>query len=208
MNLGEAAVVELYKMITSEDPNEQVSADSDDSYTRSKKKWKEGDACCAYYPDDGMYYPATIISINGRKVTVLYTEYEGEKQVVNVDQLLSESDVEQPAEDDDFDEEVTIMEVSTSGTVVYEKPQSSSSHGKKNVPTPKLVPPPPEIFSKFSTTTDEKKSLTNMLMSWYMAGYQTGYHEGLTARRQNPNGSNHLSTSKGRSPNKSKGYGR
>ncbi|KAI6178109.1 Survival motor neuron protein 1-like isoform X2 [Aphelenchoides besseyi] len=131
MNISDATVIELYKMSTSEDTNEKVSVDAEeDFYTRSKKKWKEGDACCAYYPDDGMYYPAKIISINGQKVTVLYTEYEGEKQEVNVDQLLSESDVEHPGEEDDFEEE-TIMEVSTSGTVVYEKPQSSSSYGKK-----------------------------------------------------------------------------
>lgn len=54
-------------------------------------QWQVGDACSAYWSEDGQLYAATITSIDKKRGTciVFYTEY-GNEEEQNLDELLSE----------------------------------------------------------------------------------------------------------------------
>lgn len=43
-------------------------------------------------------------------------------------------------------------------------------------PIPSMLPPPPDIFK---TVTNEKEITSNMMLSWYMSGYHTGYFQAM-----------------------------
>jgi len=193
---NDSAFVKIYEHFT--DPNmekirqpstsstEKNSADVEEANDKKEKEWKEGDLCMAPYSEDGRWYPAKILNINGNMCRVSYTEY-GEEEDVKVSELLSESDVENPEE-----------ETMDCGTILYESAQNDIplKSAKDDVPLiPKLCPPPPALFAKLAKSHDEKESLTNMLMAWYMSGYHTGYYEGLkegqksTSTQNKPQGS-------------------
>ena len=50
--------------------------------------------------------------------------------------------------------------------------------------TEKSLPNPTELFSRASTQPDE--NMKNLVMSWYWAGYYSGFYEGQKASRSNP----------------------
>lgn len=54
-------------------------------------QWQVGDACSAYWSEDGQLYAATITSIDKKRGTcvVVYTGY-GNEEEQNLDELLSE----------------------------------------------------------------------------------------------------------------------
>jgi survival motor neuron protein len=81
-----------------------------------------------------------------------------------------------------MDTSVIYEKRSTSSGVSFNLSLKDSSLFQKQsksgpLPIPNVCPPPPALFEKLAKTSDEKESLTNMLMSWYMSGYHTGYYE-------------------------------
>ncbi|KAI6182790.1 Tudor domain-containing protein [Aphelenchoides bicaudatus] len=166
----EGVLIDLYQMSANEDMKKARRASTSANSKEAKRVWKESDSCMAPY-SDGRWYHAKIIKLNNQKCRVCYTEYDEEGDV-EVSQLLSESDVEHPEEEEQMD------------TVVYDKQfkaPGAKSNGRFAVPA--MCPPPPELFEKLKVTND-KESLTNMLMAWYMSGYHTGFHMGLTQARE------------------------
>ncbi|KAI6230134.1 Tudor domain-containing protein [Aphelenchoides fujianensis] len=187
---GEAAVLDFYRMSTSED-TEKVQVTDDAAAAGKSEQWSQGQSCFAPYAEDGRWYPAIIVKIAGPKCHVVFTDYGDEEHEAQLEELLSESDVVNPAEEAGTADADTSMEFdkayepaasSSSADRIKRSPVKSARRGP--VPPPAFCPPPPELFAKLTANgVDEKTSLTNMLMSWYMAGWHSGFHEGQKAAR-------------------------
>uniref|UniRef100_A0A914MBY1 Tudor domain-containing protein n=1 Tax=Meloidogyne incognita TaxID=6306 RepID=A0A914MBY1_MELIC len=156
----------------------------------TKIKWKIGDHCMAPYEDDGRWYPAKIESINIAKGNCLVT-FDGynTKATVKLDSLMTEEDVEWVS--DEADQEENDRKKSDDKTTDLEPPSTTKNNQKTNkanigsiFPIPDLCPPPPDyLINKVSAAGTDREALTNALMSWYMAGYHTGFYQGLMAQR-------------------------
>lgn len=91
------AVAQLKGDIVSYSPELNHSKHSDNDGKRKKKKkkgkgsnkksWKVGSKCLAIYSEDGLYYEATILSLEARTAFVKYDYYTNEEEV-DIDQLL------------------------------------------------------------------------------------------------------------------------
>ncbi|KAI6202672.1 Tudor domain-containing protein [Aphelenchoides fujianensis] len=192
---GEAAVLDFYRMSTSED-TEKVQVPDDAGTAGKNEQWAQGQSCFAPYAEDGRWYPAIIVKMCSPKCRVVFTDYGDEEHEVQLEELLSESDVVNPAEEAGTASADTSMEFgnadepaasSSSTDRIKRSPTKSARRGP--VPPPAFCPPPPEVFAQLAPNgVDEKTSLTNMLMSWYMAGWHSGFHEGQKAGRSAPNG--------------------
>uniref|UniRef100_A0A914LUD3 Survival motor neuron Tudor domain-containing protein n=1 Tax=Meloidogyne incognita TaxID=6306 RepID=A0A914LUD3_MELIC len=68
------------------------------------------------------------------------------------------------------------------------QPQKILERQTRLILIPDLCPPPPDyLINKVSAAGTDREALTNALMSWYMAGYHTGFYQGLMAQRtENP----------------------
>uniref|UniRef100_A0A915LPZ4 Tudor domain-containing protein n=1 Tax=Meloidogyne javanica TaxID=6303 RepID=A0A915LPZ4_MELJA len=133
----------------------------------TKIKWKIGDHCMAPYEDDGRWYPAKIESINIAKVNCLVT-FDGynTKATVKLDSLMTEEDVEWVS--DEVDQEENARKKSDDKTTDLEPPSTTKNNQKTNKANIG------SIFPVSAAGTD-REALTNALMSWYMAGYHTGW---------------------------------
>lgn len=67
-----------------------------------------------------------------------------------------------------------VVESDTRETVAQED-TSSSKTSKQS----RCVMPPPVDFTKFPQVESEDEAHSSMLMSWYMAGYHTGYFQAM-----------------------------
>uniref|UniRef100_A0A914EDN6 Tudor domain-containing protein n=1 Tax=Acrobeloides nanus TaxID=290746 RepID=A0A914EDN6_9BILA len=168
-------------------------------------QWKPNDLCMAPY--EGKWYPATIISIDEKKKTckVLYNGYDQE-EIVDLKDLLREEDVEWSQDEPESALEDSAMDESqsslTEDILVNEKAKKKSRKSSraslnasagisiKQIMDPDLIPPPPPaLFGKAVVANNEKEALTNMLMSWYMTGYHTGYFQAMRDMKEKPSGS-------------------
>uniref|UniRef100_A0A914GRE6 Tudor domain-containing protein n=1 Tax=Globodera rostochiensis TaxID=31243 RepID=A0A914GRE6_GLORO len=172
--LDDAEFVKMYDRTTAKSLNNTHNSGINDSSSlapqQGNRKWKVGDQCMAPYEADGKWYPAQIeeISVGKKACTVSYTGYE-QKAILKLEDLLADSDVE--AAEDAADQEAE----ETSGAT-----KIADSAKKDAFPIPDLCPPPPpSMFGKIAVAGTEKEALTNMLMSWYMSGYHTGFYQGV-----------------------------
>ena len=117
-------------------------------------------------PYEDLWYQAKIISINkgNKTVKVRFTEYD-EDAVVPLDSLYAENEV--TYEDEEEEEEP--------------EPQPSTSSNQYSK-IPSILPPPPELFKTFE---NEKEITNNMMLSWYMSGYHTGYFQAMRDFKKN-----------------------
>ena len=113
------------------------------------RQWKEGDLCLCPYSDDGLLYNATIVTISASLSTVLFDDY-GNEEVHPLSDLQLRTDGEIDHED-------------------LELPSVPAS----------LPPPPPPLPGLQSNSGDDQNGLSATLMSWYLAGYHTGYYQAL-----------------------------
>lgn len=132
-------------------------------------QWKVGDECMAIFEEDGKCYHAKILGVNIPKKTakVLYTEYD-QTAVVPLKELYGEDEVQyldEQGEDEELDD--------VSNESVKEKPSTSTN---RQIPLPTVLPPPPELFKN---VTNESEITSNMMLSWYMSGYHTGYFQAM-----------------------------
>ena len=117
--------------------------------TDNVSQWKEGDLCMCPYNDDGLLYNATIVTISASLSTVLFDDY-GNEEVHPLSDLQLRTDENIDHEDADV----------------------------SAVPAP--PPPPPPPFPDLpSNSVDDQNGLSATLMSWYLAGYHTGYYQAL-----------------------------
>jgi len=111
----------------------------------------------------------------------------------------SQDEPESALEDSAMDESQSSL---TEDILVNEKAKKKSrksSHASlnasagisiKQIMDPDLIPPPPPaLFGKAVVANNEKEALTNMLMSWYMTGYHTGYFQAMRDMKEKPSGS-------------------
>lgn len=125
--------------------------------------WKSGDFCRLVYLEDNVEYEAQILSINSEEKTchICYIGYENEE-------LRSLADLKPSAGPHSRDSQAKIAEISKTN-------EDNKSFSKKS----SIIPPPAPFFleNNSSSSFSEDDALASMLMSWYMAGYHTGYYQ-------------------------------
>uniref|UniRef100_A0A0N5AP57 Tudor domain-containing protein n=1 Tax=Syphacia muris TaxID=451379 RepID=A0A0N5AP57_9BILA len=120
------------------------------TYVRKKTflpGWCVGDLCLAPYYEEDLWYPAVIKEISYlNKTCTVLYDEYNETSTVQISDL-----------------EPYVI------NIFYFAFQSAWN-------MPKLVPPPPPMFSNIPMPSGEE-SVSNMLLSWYMCGYHTGYYQ-------------------------------
>lgn len=122
--------------------------------------WKIGDLCLCPYSEDGLLYKATVIGIlsSNSTCTVCFDDYGNEEVHPLTDlQIRKEEESQQQQESLSFIDEHDIL------------------------PPAPPVPPFPILNSN-----DDNDSLSSTLMSWYLAGYHTGFYQGIKDKRNFP----------------------
>ncbi|XP_075895189.1 survival motor neuron protein 1 isoform X2 [Nelusetta ayraudi] len=118
------------------------------SNTPPEKEWKVGDACSAYWSEDGQLYAATIVSIDEERGTcvVVFTGY-GNEEEQNLEDLLSDISEPDEASSTKVNEAESSAEASDESTEPnrhkqqpHSKPQKSKAH--KDAPPPWAPPFP------------------------------------------------------------------
>ncbi|CAF1089699.1 unnamed protein product [Adineta steineri] len=120
--------------------------------------WKVGDLCLCPYTEDGLLYKATILNIDSSSCTVLFDDYGNEESHLLTDLQIRTEDEQQQEPVSIDDEQDTLTSV----------PQ----------PPAPLLPPFPELNSN-----DNNDTLSSTLMSWYLAGYHTGFYQGIKDKK-------------------------
>lgn len=183
------------------------TSESDDQKERLKK-WRMGDRCLAPYYEDNLWYPAIVKEIKPAvgMCTVVYDEY-GESASVKLTDLELREDDSVVSEDSNSQKLPKFSKahnakknaVRNSPSKNVSLPGSSKATLKeirtgvlKSLATPSdtmipgAIPPPPPMFSNIVDPNDEE-AVSNMLLSWYMCGYHTGYYQALQNEKKKQN---------------------
>ena len=120
-----------------------------------KSKWNLGDLCLCPFSEDGLLYKATIIQLSSLNCTVRFDDY-GNEEDHSLDDLHIRNEQDQNEENIQMD--IPIIE--------------------KETENPSIIPPFP--LENSSTSTD---NLSSTLMSWYLAGYHTGYYQAMKEKK-------------------------
>ncbi|PAV67753.1 hypothetical protein WR25_04250 [Diploscapter pachys] len=136
---------------------------ANESAVLSPLDWKIGDKCMALYHEDELWYPATIqeLAHQEAKARVIFEGYENEEWI-DMKDLNREID--------EIDEEESI---DMKSEMIEPHPSQKKPHPSV---MPPLGPPPPFALNPTGTIPDDEQAKSAMLMSWYMAGYHTGYY--------------------------------
>jgi hypothetical protein len=118
-------------------------------------QWKVGDLCVCPYSEDGLVYNATIIHIQSSSCTVSFDDYGNEESHPLTDlQLRTEKEEE-------------------------EQQEPLSSIDEHDI----LPPPPPPPPFPILNPNDDNDTMSSTLMSWYLAGYHTGFYQGIKDKK-------------------------
>lgn len=150
----------LIESIPSNDP---VAMTESSLLSSENNQWKVGDLCLCPYSEDGLLYKATIIQIDSSSCTVSFDEY-GNEEIHSLNDLQIRIEEEQ----EEYEEE-------------QQQQQESSAmidEGEILPPSPPPLPPFPQL-----NPTDTSDTLTSTLMSWYLAGYHTGFYQGINNKK-------------------------
>ena len=154
-----------------EEDEEEYEDEEEDENLKKKanpKDWQVGDLCMAIYSEDGLAYPANILSIGeDNKCTVRYLHYLNEEEK-SLDELYE--NVEEVVEE-------------------INKLTENTTNKETNIRPPMgfLPPPPPIPLPSLDSKVTQDDALHSMLISWYMSGYHTGFYYGLKNAAQNSN---------------------
>jgi survival motor neuron protein len=132
------------------------------------RQWKVGDACMA--PFGELWYQAKVLSVQAKEktATVHFLDYGDEDDAtVELNQLFAESEVQFQDEEETEDIEMSASEQAS---------VSKSAPPQFSMPIPKMIPPPPSLLQPL---TNEKEITNNLMISWYMSGYHTGYFQAM-----------------------------
>ncbi|VDD93392.1 unnamed protein product [Enterobius vermicularis] len=194
------AVIKMYDQCIQR-TYEKVEEDGLSASTGSKrkqKKWHVGDLCLAPYYEDNLWYPAVIEEVSSDTCKVLYEEYNETAQVKLVE-LEPREEESETSEDIDPSKSAKHGKAKTqrcntgNGETASGFPSGSKTAKDFGVDSvkccfpplemPTSVPPPPPMFSGIPPPNDEE-AFSNMLLSWYMCGYHTGYCQAIQNERK------------------------
>ncbi|CAF3004278.1 unnamed protein product [Rotaria socialis] len=144
---------------TSSDDNPQMVVDS--SLPERKIQWKIGDLCLCPYSEDGLFYKATIINISSTTCTISFDDY-GNEEIHQLTDLKMRTEEEQEQEQEHL------------------KQPAAASCVDENDILPSLPRPTP---FPILNPNDDNDSLSSTLMSWYLAGYHTGFYQGIKDKK-------------------------
>lgn len=168
---------------------------------RKQSPWKAGDTCMALYSGDNRYYRAKIIKILQNKVCIRYEDYQDDDVTLSLNDVFPEHLWTNQNENEDRGSlEITFSnnnydENHDNGQNqqrkrrrVYKQMYTYSSDENDDLTSQTSFIPPPHMDSDLNHLKHQvrdcsnlsKEALSSMLVSWYMAGYQTGYYRGLT----------------------------
>ncbi|CAF1119662.1 unnamed protein product [Adineta ricciae] len=140
--------------VSATDPVEMVN---DSPLPVETDQWKVGDLCLCPYSEDNLLYKATIVTIDASSCTVSFDEY-GNEEI----HLLSDLQIRTDDDQQDILSPMEKQDVSTSVSLPIP------------APPPPSLPPFPNLPSN-----EDNDSLSATLMSWYLAGYHTGFYQAL-----------------------------
>uniref|UniRef100_A0A0F8C8A7 Survival motor neuron protein n=1 Tax=Larimichthys crocea TaxID=215358 RepID=A0A0F8C8A7_LARCR len=111
---------------------------------QNSQDWKPGSQCRAVYSEDGLVYPAVVLSVKGQRCRVRFDNYniEEEQEVSN---LLNPDELHGPSRISTAKDPVTF-----------------------------IPPPPPPPLWTFGRKESGVDSASNMLLLWYTCGFHTG----------------------------------
>jgi survival motor neuron protein len=122
-------------------------------------QWKVGDLCLCPYSEDGLLYKATILHIDSSSCTVSFDEYGNEESHPLTDLQIRTTEEEE-------EQEQELLPTITEDDIL---PTS---------PPPPVLPPFPVL-----NPNDDNDALSSTLMSWYLAGYHTGFYQGIKNKK-------------------------
>jgi len=142
--------------------------DESPALTTEIVQWKIGDQCLCPFSEDGLLYKATITKIESSTCTVLFDEYGNEESHPFADlQIRTENEEEEQEEEE--------------GEIIEEEQEEETIENPINesdILPPPVMPPFPRI-----NPTDDNDNLSSTLMSWYLAGYHTGFYQGIKNKK-------------------------
>ncbi|XP_041861292.1 survival motor neuron protein-like isoform X3 [Melanotaenia boesemani] len=166
---------------------------ANDISTSESKDWKPGSRCRAVYSDDGLVYPAVVLWVKGQRCRVRYDIYDNEEEH-DVCSLLTPDELHGPSRAAPFKGSNWKSSPTSSnadwkrrrredkqgergGERRWRDDQQNSSTNPMSFPSPPPPPPPPPAWvlcGKEAGDSLDVNTITNMLMQWYMCGFQTG----------------------------------
>lgn len=107
------------------------------------------------FSEDGLLYKATILQISSSNCSVRFDDYGNEEEHRLTDLQIRTDEIEDgQIEDEEEEEEKVPVEM--------------------EIPRATQIPPLPQFDS-----IDSNENLSSTLMSWYLAGYHTGYYQAI-----------------------------
>ncbi|VDK63624.1 unnamed protein product [Anisakis simplex] len=152
----------------------------------TRRSWTVGSRCLAPFYEDNLWYPAEIRQINEERneCEVLYDGY-GNTDWVDTNDLARIDDASEMNSDTSAAESVSHREenVLVNGGECSKSAKHPNAEIFKRASRmlPSIAPPaPPAFLNQMNRMGDDPENTeTNMLISWYMCGYHTGYHQAL-----------------------------
>ncbi|VDM49714.1 unnamed protein product [Toxocara canis] len=157
-----------------------------DMYSRavSSVYWSVGNRCLAPFYEDNMWYPAMIQKLHWKsgECEVLYEGY-GNVATVSITDLAAIN------EDTRAEGNTCATQLSSSNSADTDCPNGEDNRRTERSrkceeflqqglhALPSMAPPPPPSFLNRAAAMDGEDVEANMLISWYMCGYHTGYRQ-------------------------------
>ncbi|CAF3808180.1 unnamed protein product [Rotaria sp. Silwood1] len=138
--------------------NDNVKIVDNSSLPSEDIQWKIGDLCLCPYSEDGLLYKATIIDISLSSLTcsISFDDY-GNEEIHPLTDLQIRTEEEEQQQQQQQQQEALL---------------SIDEHD--------ILPPPPPF--PILNPNDDNDALSSTLMSWYLAGYHTGFYQGIKDR--------------------------
>jgi survival motor neuron protein len=153
--------------ITTESVVETIPSNDNSSVpSENNNQWKVDDLCLCPYSEDGLLYRATIIHIDSSSCIVSFDDYGNEEIHPLTDlQLRTNEEIEGEVE-------------------VEQQQQQQQQEPVPSIDEDDILPPPPPLppFPVLNST-DDNDTLSSTLMSWYLAGYHTGFYQGINNKK-------------------------
>uniref|UniRef100_A0A915B4U0 Tudor domain-containing protein n=1 Tax=Parascaris univalens TaxID=6257 RepID=A0A915B4U0_PARUN len=187
-NATDTTILNMYERAISSVHENELESDSCSHHGNnsrqkrlSPKKWVVGGRCLAPYSEDNMWYPAVIEKLHWKsgECEVIYEGY-GDVAIVRISDLARVEDGgggngDMSSSSNDGNGYLSRTNVTT------ERPRISEKFVEKGLHAlPVVAPPPPPSFLNRRLVTAEGEDVeANMLVSWYMCGYHTGYRQAV-----------------------------
>ncbi|XP_027143789.1 survival motor neuron protein isoform X2 [Larimichthys crocea] len=153
---------------------------------QNSQDWKPGSQCRAVYSEDGLVYPAVVLSVKGQRCRVRFDNYNIEEEqevsnLLNPDELhgpsrISTAKVKQSLSQTNVDreEKKRDAEKPTNHSFPFFPPFPPPPQSSSADPVTFIPPPPPPPLWTFGRKESGVDSASNMLLLWYTCGFHTG----------------------------------